>query len=503
MSFEDEVIDLPARMGKYRDAGYGQQEAARLARNDRLVAAELILEEDVASPVSVEIDNLDQIPVETCAEIVAEEDYQTASETQAILNACRRQGIGLNDTNYKMVAAIQNHLLARNFGSDVMPKMEAVHAEGISPKQLTLHMEDAGKFSLKEMWKKLKQSFIDAFNRIKSWYIKAFDASNRLGKKAAAVKATAENKQGAPQNNTFTFNGLKTLAINGKAPEPQEFAGIIQSMATTTQNVLGKNADYYNKIVENMDKALVELIKKAPQASAQQGNNTQQPNQNTPNQPVDFSTTTGENAAIKAITQEFMNVRKAFDGSNLFEPWTNASADERFKTVAEQGVLLDKTKGILPGDKMVVISMKTKGENENMAADNLKELKLSVGLTVETIAPKPREIEDSGQFRTLNQSQCITICDAVMEACKAALDYKLLFVERDKAFAQLGKQLEQTVNQADNLQGQALTFIRENVSACTTIFNKINSGEGRWYRYAMGVFSKSVDYAQQSMNQIQ
>ena len=89
-----------------------------------------------------------------------------------------------------------------------------------------------------------------------------------------------------------------------------------------------------------------------------------------------------------------------------------------------------------------------------------------------------------------------------MNACKAGLDYKLLFNERDNGFKQLGNQLDSTVNQADKLQGKALTFVKGNVSAATTIFKKINSVESNWFRYSMGVFTKAVDYCQGSLNQI-
>ena len=40
--------------------------------------------------------------------------------------------------------------------------------------------------------------------------------------------------------------------------------------------------------------------------------------------------------------------------------------------------------------------------------------------------------QDSGTFKTLNPSQIVNIRDSVMNACKAGLDYKLLFNERDK-----------------------------------------------------------------------
>ena len=507
MSFEDDLIDLPARINRYRDAGYDRAQAAKMARTDALGIAEKVLMEDYANPVTVEIENLDQVPVESVEDDIIHERLETAVEVAAITNACVRHRIGMSDTNYKLLAALQNHLFSKGIGSaDVMPKLESIHAEAISPMQLTIHMEDTSKFSMKEMWQKLKQSFINAFNRIKSWYIKAFDATNRLGKKAAAVKQTAENKQGTMNNNTFDFSGMKQLAMNNKAPDPAQFAQSIQSMSGMTMNILGKNAEYYNKLTENMDKALQELIKQVPkQAPAQQGNNTTQQQQPTGNQ-ADFTTATANNNVMTAIMAEVGNVQKALGGDQNLEPWTNAGQDERFKDLASSGnATFYKSKAILPGDKMAVISVPNvaSANGGQSGASDFKDMKLAFGCTVEPINPKPREMEDNGQFRTLNTSQIISICDSVMEACKVGLDYKLLFAQRDKAFQTLGKQLEQTVNQAENLQGPSLTFARANISACTAIFNKINSGEGRWFRYAMGVFSKAVDYSQQSLNQIQ
>lgn len=499
MSFEGEIMDLPAKIGSYRDAGYDPQKARLLAHTDMLSAAEEVLKQDQAEPVAVEIADLDPIPVETIEDIRNDERHTLAVETLAIVNACRRHDIGLNDTNYKMLAAIQNSLLSRNIGIGSVPKMEAVHAEGIKPRDLTIHMEDASKVSLKEIWKKIKQSFIDAYNRIKSWYIKAFDATTRLGKKAAAVKTTAENKQGAMNNTAFDFNGLKTLAMDGKVPEPANFANVIQQMSGITQNVLGKNAETYNKLTEGFDKVLQELIKQVPQPQGQQGNNTTQQPGN------EFTTNTSNNGMLQAMNGEIANLKKSLGGDQNLELWQAAGQDERFKDLASSGQAeIYKSKATLPGDKMLVVSIPNLGNNPQQAgASDFKEMKLAFGATVETTQAKPRELEDSAQFRTLNQSQIVGICDSVMEACTAGLNYKLLFQSRDKAFQNLGRQLEQTVNQADNLQGQAMTYMRANISACTTIFNKINSGEGRWYRYSMGVFSKAVDYCQQSLGQIQ
>ena len=499
-----EPFDLPARVIAYREAGHTRDDARRLAHIDMQDAAEQTLRDDTANPVSVEIMELSQPPMETAQEEIALEKHQTAYELAAVVGACREHGMGMSDIQYRLAAAIQNNLNCRYVGEQVMVKMESIHANGISERDLILHFEDGVGQTLKNIWQKIRNSFINTFNRIKTWYIKAFDGTQRLGNKAKAVKTTAEGKQGTINNQSFDMGGLKTLAINGKAPEPAQITQSVQTMSAITQNVLGKNASYYNKITETMVEAVKKLSETAQAqapAQGQQGNNTTNAPAPTNNQPDDFSVGNNSNSVFGSVQGEFKNLTDSFNG--LLEDWSGAAQDERFKDLAaNQGipVKIQKTKDPLPGDKMFVVSLPD--PQAAMTAKDLTALKLAFGGTVESINPKPREMDDSGNFRTLNTNQIVSICDQVMDACKAGLDYKLLFNERDKAFQNLGKELDRAVNEADKLQGQALTYVKGNVSAATAIFNKINNSEGKWFRYAMGVFSKAVDYCQGSLNQM-
>lgn len=515
-----EMIDVPGRILSYRDAGYDTVTARRMAMEDVTTAAAAILKEDYANPVSVEIESLEPIPCSNAEMDRAEEEYELAYNHHAIMGACRAHGISTNDINYRLSAAIQNSLHAKNIGSEVMLKMEAVHASGVSARMLTVHMEDAAGQSVKNIWQKLKQAFVNTFNRIRTWYVKAFDATARLGKKATALKATAEGKQGVPAQ-PFEFNGLKQLAINGKPPEPAQLVAVVANMTAITQGVMGKTSASYTAIVEKMDNALKELVQQAeaqapaPAANAQpgaQGNQGQNQGGTTTTAPTpsnanaggqanaDF-TLNGDNKFVAAIKNEMTALQQVF-GASLQE-WTDFRNDKRFAAIgaadSQTTVKVYKTKEPLPGDKMFVVSI----PDASTTAGAVKDFKMAFGGTVEFILEKPRDLQDSATFKALNQAQVVNICDSVIDACKAGLDYKLLFAGREKSVQALEKQLDVTVNQADKLQGQALTYVKANVSAATTIVGKINSTEGSWFRYAMGVFGKAIDLAQASLNQVQ
>lgn len=513
-----DLLDVPARILSYQDAGYDSQEARRLAKIDMQSAASDLLSKDYAEPVSVEIEQLGELPEYVEGDDNALDKFQTAYELKAVLGVCTEHRIGMTDLHYKLSAAIMDNVNARYIGERTMVKLESVHANQVSPTDLMIHFEDGVGQTLKNMWESIRNAFINTFNKIKTWYIKAFDATNRLGNKAKAIKTSAEGKQGTINNNTFEMGGLSKISMNGRAPDQAAFTQAISNMAIITQEVMGTTAGHYNKIVENMENFLKNLISdveaKMPAKSntggqSPQASGTNQPNATpaTPSNSVntndngDFSHASGDNQFIKAIISETTAITQAF--SKFTAPYPEAQNDKRLSSFFGDNnavpVSIVRTKDILPGDMMMVFTTMT---GQASGIESLSALKNTYGGSVMQIKDRPKDTSnDTGTFKTLSVSQITTICDSVMDACKAGLDYKLLFNERDKAFKQLGTQLDNTVGQADKLQGQALTFVKGNVSAATSIFRKVNAIEGAWFRYAMGVFTKAIDYCQGSLNQ--
>ena len=512
-----DLLDVPARILSYQDAGYDRNEARRMTRLDMQSAASDVLSEDHANPVSIEIEELGEPPMESQEEINAMEKYQTAYELKAVVGVCNDVRIGMDDVKYRLGAAIMNNLNGRYTGERVMVKLEDVHESGISPNDLMLHFEDSVGQTLKNMWQSIRNAFINTFNKMKTWYIKAFDATQRLGNKAAAVKQQAENKQGTINNNSFEMNGLTKLSIGNRAPDQAQFVQAINNMSAITQEVLGTNAKHYNNINKNMEEYLKNLISdvesKMPAEAATTGGQSPQAAGTaapaaTPAKPSNNVTTgqdgnfahSGDSQFIKGILDEATHINQAF--SKFMKPWTDFAQDKRYAQFAENQAIpvqVLRTENPLPGDMMFVT---TAMKQAPAGVESLTALKMLFGGNVAPIKEQQGERQDTSTFKTLNPSQVVNICDSVMNACKAGLDYKLLFNERDNGFKQLGKQLDSTVSQADKLQGKALTFVKGNVSAATTIFKKINSIEGNWFRYSMGVFTKAVDYCQGSLNQI-
>ena len=512
-----DLLDAPARILSYQDAGHDRQEARRLTRLDMQSAADDVLTKDHANPVSIEIEELGEPPTESQEEINAMEKYQTAYELKAVVGVCNDVRIGMDDIKYRLGAAIMNNLNGRYTGERVMVKLEDVHEAGVSPSELMLHFEDTVGQTLKNMWQSIRNAFINTFNKIKTWYIKAFDATQRLGNKAAAVKQQAENKQGTINNNSFEMNGLTKLSIGNRAPDQAQFVQVISNMSAITQEVLGNNAKHYNNITKNMEEYLKALISdvesKMPAEAATSGGQTPQAAGTatanaTPAKPANNVSAdqdgnfghSGDSQFIKGILDEATHINQAF--SKFMKPWTDFAQDKRYAQFAENQAMpiqVLRTENPLPGDMMFVSTALNQAPT---GVESLTALKMVFGGNVAPIKDQQGERQDSATFKTLNPSQIVNICDSVMNACKTGLDYKLLFNEREKAFKQLGTQLDSTVNQADKLQGKALTFVKGNVSAATTIFKKINSIEGNWFRYSMGVFTKAVDYCQGSLNQI-
>lgn len=507
--FEDDILDVSAVSGRYRDAGFSKEKALQAAIDDYGYKAEQYLQDSETKTLTNQIHELGPVEETTIDEAVLDDRFEGALELHAIHETCARHNIPMTDTNYRLSAITQNYLMGSRVSGGIytMPKLEDLGNGMMSGRELTLHMEDTSKFSLKTIWEKIKQAFVNAFNRIRTWYIKAFDATNKLGKKAAAIKASAEGKQGVINETSFEFGGLKSLNYDGKVPDPAKLTAGINRISSVTQGLLGRNAKSYNDMAENFGTALEDMIKAMPTKSkpSTAGTNT---TVDTSGSTPDFTTPASSNPSIAKIQASVNEVKKTLDGliggSDGLDIWDNAAQDKRFKELAESGkAILYHTKETMPGNKVVVISIPITGDAKgNAGREELNSMKQAFGLSIEEPTDKGREVEGSGQFKTLSTSQVIAMCDYIMDACKVGLEYKLMFATREKAMENLSKELDRTVSQADSLEGQQMTFVKANVSAVTSIMGKINSGEARWYKYAMGTFSAALDYCQGSLAKI-
>src|SRR5690606_18623911 len=114
------------------------------------------------------------------------------------------------------------------------------------------------------IWEKIKSTFIAMHNKIKTWFIKAFDGAGKLKNQATALKAKAEGLSAATaKNNQLDMCGVKFLNLNGKIPNVQAIGQEIELINSITGILLGKNADSYNNLFKQIEAGLKTTLEQA------------------------------------------------------------------------------------------------------------------------------------------------------------------------------------------------------------------------------------------------
>lgn len=515
MSFDLNTDDLLARKWKYESAGYPPIEARHMAEMDIQHEAQIQLNAYHSTYSDDEIDAIGAFPQEEPHEDALIDADESLSELHAITASCRAHGVGMDDVCYRLATiAYKSAISGTTLHKPTFPTLESVHASMTTPETLMLKFEAGVKETLKNAWEKTKNFFIKIWNKMKMWYVKAWSGCRRLGNRAVAVRKASENKNGPMKNTSFDLSGAPYLHVSGKIPEPGTMVALVKNLASIGDVVFGKTASSYNNVCDILSKATEELAKRASEVAEankptnvpQQQGQQQQQQQTTTGASDDFKFT-GNNPLLSKILDQIKGVKPIYTSVGLDDwpesEWKDIKAFSSYAGTAENPTKtkLLKSKIEMPGGKMVVVSVYDGSQVAvTTATATIKDISFYFGGMITDYMGKARDVSDTLTAKTLSINQIQDICDSVIESCKIGLDYEKLFVERDKMFNNLGKSLENAINGADKLEGKALAFVKANTNGAVTVWNKINKFDGSYFKYSFGVYSKVIDYCQQSLN---
>lgn len=452
--------------------------------------------------------------------INALESYEQATDVACELNRSARRGEKLSNTSYKLLKTSLKRIVNKSrIGFDELPAMESLDAT--TQRELTIVMENVVTETIKNIWEKIKSTFIGMHNKIKTWFIKAFDGAGKLIKQAEALKAKADTMSSSTvKNNTFEMGGVKFLSMKGKVANPQEIGQGVEALAKITDSLLNKNADTYNKMFTQIEQVLKETIEQAKgmkdsnAVSEKDENGKEKVNtnigeafsgglsSNVSNAPKSITTSSGSSItttgqANKLLTAIYKSFTDMADAAGI--GWNNSASEIKgdVRWSAEKVMAKRNTQDLLGGIMLVAV-FPAAGVDSIESYSVFKE---GFKISPEPIINPPKELEDAGTFQTAPTALVINICDNTINACKALMEYKLLFEARDKNTGNLMKQMEQYVSSNSTLKGPGEKHIQNSISATIAIIKKQQDGETRWAKYAFSVLNKAVVYCRNSLSQ--
>ena len=442
----------------------------------------------------------------------AMESFEQAADISLQLDRSVRRGEKLSDTSYRLLNTSLKRITKKTqVALDPLPAMESLDSH--TKRELTIVMENVVTDTIKNIWEKIKAAFIGMHNKIKTWFIKAFDGAGRLKKQAEALKAKAEaNSTSSPKNTNFEMAGVKFLNIKGKIATPAEIVKGVQDISNTTSVLLDKNADEYNNMfpkIENILKITIEQARNMKDSDAS-GKEGEEKSKNIGDSFSGFQGTTAgqgllhqsgstsiSNGEENKLISEMMG--RFFDAAEAAGIQTNSSNEIKGDTRWDNDkVWAYRSPVDYLGSIMLVFTSATQAVSN---VESYSAVKTGYKISPEPLLAQPKEIDDNGTFTTASAEQVIAICEPVIAACDLLMKYKLLFEARDKNTGNLMKQMEQFVSSNSSLKGPGQRHVQNTISTTVALVKKLQDGETRWAKYAFSVLNKAVVYGRNSLAQ--
>lgn len=354
-------------------------------------------------------------------------------------------------------------------------------------KALTLATEGAVSDGAKDLWAKVVDTIVSLFRRIKDWYLRVWDQAPRLKARAEKIIAVAGKVDGTPSKSNVEVNAIRDLGVNGKALETGQFFAKLNEIDNISAKLLAGNAAEYNKLSVDLATLTNETIKDAIKKAKTRNDETLSTSRNSVEIP---KVTLGSND--KLLAAFIARFEKMIRNLNLNkEP---AKDDPRFKT--ENTIY--KISNILPGDKIFTAAYPDK--NAGIAPD-VGRIKYSFGVGIVSVDDKKEKPEQKGDFPVLGLVDTEKVCTMCIRLCELIMDYKRLYVEREKVTDTLLKDLQKLTRDAKDLDATGRREVTSSVNGAVTIHKTMVNGEGKWIKYVMSVIKSTLDWCEMSLRQ--
>lgn len=410
---------------------------------DRLLGAQLGFEDDdtiatgdeeiISAAAQPESDIADMAPdvaemeeASSTAEALTEDSANLEEVAEALSASAAAGGISAESAVYARLAIrgiVGRHSVA--LADAMVPSMESFGGSS-SRARATASMEGAIVEALKSFWNAIVAKMKKLYAYVKNWIMKVFGAAPKLKARAEAIAKKTQNITGAAEEKTMDLSLMHQLHINGKAPLPAVMLTTLKAVSGVAETALGsKTSGQYSKLAEGCDALLSEA----------------------------------ENADYSAVTsttlQDFHKkhtkqvVTDAIATANaMVPPGSTASSDDRWGTDVEAHL---GNEGF--GGKAVVTQISKLAP----ANDNFTFARFARGTSVRIVdhAAKPKDIDNSGSFKTLSSSEIRSACDEVVDICDSIITYKKSWEAREKQFDKIDKAAKKAIASADKDKDEA------------------------------------------------
>lgn len=303
------------------------------------------------------------------------------------------------------------------------------------------------KDTLKKFWVFIKEQVKKFWTMLKQWWIKCFDISKRLKKRADNLIKEADDQYGSASENTMDFPEISKLAIAGKYNDPTAIVHGLKSLEDITADFINDNtSERFNETVEELSDKTTRVIENI--YSEAKDVLSQVPDQRIERDRIYIS-----KDDITSIKTTLSKILTTADNDFIKDAsFASTGNEDKFKKL--HGIESDKdrfTRSVnLPGDKWVLSVQPELATLSNTNLSNLPDIIDYVRrskLTIGSCFYNAKKYDSGLEVRVLNPSLISRGCESVSKICEYVFEYRQAFEKRDKFKERVIKDIDRLINE--------------------------------------------------------
>lgn len=467
---------------------------------------EVAVEEEVSAPIADATEETAEVEAEDIGAEQAMDSTETLEEVEDAVVAAEADG-GLDRqsavfAHLAMKAAMGKADYDHFVRTSKIPSVESYNGGSSSRQRYTAITKEGIGTALRGFWEAIVRQIKKMWAAVKNWYLKVLDAAPRMKARAEALAKKAGDITGAATEKSFDMGGLNQLALNGKAPAPNDALATLKTVSEGADQLLGDTTSgNYEKLFDDFEE-VVETVSNINDDEFGQGKSY-----SGVKNVGEFYRVQHNGAlatSLKSIETEFYTlVNKA----NTAVKASGGTVDGGSKRFGDD-ITVTASKELF-GGKQIAMFVPKKFIGKNSAGSTEDTLTMSryarnSGIRFIDSKEKPKDVDSSGNFKTLSGSDIRSLMDELSDICDHIMTYKKSWEKRDKQFDKMDKAAKKAIANVEKDRDTApikMRIVKDVSVGMSAAYQLGIRFENQFIQYCLAVGRATITWVERSLAQ--
>lgn len=456
---------------------------------------EVAVEEEVSAPIVEATEETAEVEAEDIGAEQAMDSTETLEEVEDAVVAAEADG-GLDRqsavfAHLAMKAAMGKADYDHFVRTSKIPSVESYNGGSSSRQRYTAITREGLVTALRGFWEAIVRQIKKMWAAVKNWYLKVLDAAPRMKARAEALAKKSGDITGSATEKTFDMGGVAQLALDGKAPDPTKATATMKYLSEVSSKMLdSETSGQYDKILEDFEDIIEHVSDMEPDALKNAG----------VTDIASFMQGAGNavkgGTASKGITKLVTTIGSFIQANKAIVAKGGGTVDGATKRFGDD---TDVYGGAQIFGQKQMVCLHPKGK-----AKSLVRLVRGSGFRIVDFKEKPKDVDNSGSWKTLSSSDIRSLMDELSDICDHIMTYKKAWENRDKQFNKMDSTAKKAIanTEKDKDSGSVKTRIVKDVAlGMSALYQSGIRFENQLIQYLLAVGRTTITWVERSLTQ--